>query len=376
MTTNTLDQRTIRNRQNSTAVPSWVLLTLGLVLTLLTGPRWGVGILAWAAPVPFLLLARRAHGRRHWLAIFSVLLVGFCAQCAAFATPPVPVIAVIGFGPPLALLRFGALAAGEIIRRRSGERAGLLAYVAGTVSFDWLGYGASEFGAWMATANSQVDWLPFLQMASIGGLALLGALMAWVAGAIAMAVASIDDTEARRHWKPNLAAAVFVLCAGLAWGTVRVQAPLPGKSVTVAAVVTHVGPTEKGLPDAATLRANTEALFERTRLAASRGARVVVWNEIATVIDPEDEAEFVSRGRALATSLRIDLVLAYAVLEQSTPVLFDNKYLFISDSGEVLDEYQKHHPVPGEPSVWSGWWGDLLRLRLSCNGPGACAGAS
>jgi apolipoprotein N-acyltransferase len=76
-----------------------------------------------------------------------------------------------------------------------------------------------------------------------------------------------------------------------------------------------------------------------------------VWNEIATVIQPAEEPAFTARATTLAVELGVDLVLAYAVLEQSDPVLFDNKYLFISDTGEVLDEYQKHHPVPGEPSI-------------------------
>jgi len=124
-----------------------------------------------------------------------------------------------------------------------------------------------------------------------------------------------------------------------------------GRSVAVAAVVTTVGPGEDGMPDAATLAANTEVLFQRTQVAADRGARLVVWNEVATLVHPDQEAAFVARAQAVARARAIDLVLAYAVLETADPVLLDNKYLFISDGGEILDTYQKHHPVPGEPSI-------------------------
>ncbi|HVJ22078.1 MAG TPA: nitrilase-related carbon-nitrogen hydrolase, partial [Polyangiaceae bacterium] len=48
---------------------------------------------------------------------------------------------------------------------------------------------------------------------------------------------------------------------------------------------------------------------------------------------------------------QIDLVLAYALVQHRAPLLFDNKYLFITDAGEIVDEYRKHHPVPGEPSI-------------------------
>lgn len=328
-------------------LPAWPLLALGGALTLLTGPRWGIAALAWLTPVPYLLFARRAHGWRAWAAMFGVLLAAHCLQCVAFATPPVPVIAVIGFGPPLAAFRFGAIVAAETVRRRLGEGAGVLAYVTATVVLDWIGYGVSELGAWMATANSQVESLTFLQLASIAGLAGLNGLMAWTAGTIVALVAA-PRWQARAV--PTAALAV-TLVAGLVWSTFRLDAPLPGKSLAVAAVVTTVGPDEHGMPDDATLAANTDAMFARTRLAAARGARLVVWNEVATLVAPADEAAFIARARATARELRVDLVLAYAVLETRSPVLLDNKYLFITDGGDVLDEYQKHHPVPGEPSI-------------------------
>ena len=333
-------------RATADRVPSWALLAVGGALTLLTGPRWGIGVLAWLAPVPYLLYARRARGWRRWAALFGVLVLGHCLQCAAFATPPVPVIAVIGFGPPLALFRSGAIVVGELVRRRLGEGAGVLAYVTGTVVFDWIGYGVTELGAWMATATSQVEWLTFLQLASIAGLAGLGAVMAWTGGVLAMLGA------ARPHGRGRHAVVLaLALIAALGWGTLRLDEPMPGRSVAVAAVVTAVGPDEHGMPGDEVLAANTEALFERTRVAAARGARLVVWNEVATLVDPDREEAFITRARSIARALKIDLVLAYAVLETETPVLLDNKYLFIGDEGELLDAYRKHHPVPGEPSI-------------------------
>lgn len=327
------------------ALPSWGLLALGAALALVTGPRWGIGALAWVAPVPFLLYARRARGWRPWAALAGVMLLAFSVQCSLIATPPVPVIATAFFGPPLALLRFGAIGIGEAVRRRVGEGVGILAYVTATVVLDWVGYGTTELGAWMATANTQVEWLPFLQLGSIAGLAGLGALMAWAAGTIARAIA-LPAGSAR----PTLVLAV-TLVGLLIWGTFRLDQPARGPSVTVAAVTTDVGMTEKGMPDAAALDANTDALFERTRIAASRGARLVVWNEVATAVRPAAEEAFTARAKAMAHELGIDLVLAYAVLVTESPILLDNKYVFISDGGEILDQYAKHHPVPSEPSI-------------------------
>jgi apolipoprotein N-acyltransferase len=328
-------------------LPAWALLVAGSALALLTGPRWGIPLLAWFAPLPFLLFARRAGSWRAWLALLGVLVLAHSLQLVPIATPPVPLVAVIGFGAPLALLRFAALGTAEIVRRRRGEGAGIAAYVTATVVFDWIGYGITPFGTWMSTANSQVESLTFLQLAAIAGLAGLGAIMAWIAGVIAMLL----GTTWRRASAWHALAPAVALIAALVWGTFRMDQPLPGRNVTVAAVVTDVGPGADGMPDDAALQANTEALFARTAAAAARGARLVVWNEAATLVHPDQEAAFLERGRTLARARAIDLVLGYAVLESEQPVLLDNKYVFISDGGEILDEYQKHHPVPGEPSI-------------------------
>jgi apolipoprotein N-acyltransferase len=327
--------------------PPWALLASGLLLTVLTGPRWGIALLAWLAPVPYLVYARRARGGMAWIWLFGTFFVGHCIQCAAIATPPVPLAAVLGFGPPLAILRFGAVGISEAVRRHLGEGAGIAAFVSSTVVLDWVGHGALELGAWMATANSQVDSLPLLQLASIAGLDGLGALMAWTAATVAV-LAGVERPFARVRGTATLAG---LLALGLLWAALRLDAQVAGRNVAVAAVVTAVGPDERGLPSAETLARNNEQLFARTRVAAGLGARLVVWNELATIIARDEEGQFVARARTLARELGIDLVLAFGVLESRDPLLFDNKYLFIADSGAILDTYQKHHPVPGEPSI-------------------------
>lgn len=118
--------------------PPWALLASGLLLTVLTGPRWGVAVLGWLALVPYLVYARRARDPMAWIWLFETLFAGHCLQFAALASPSVPMASVLGFGPPLAVLRFGAVGIAEMARRRIGERAGIAAFVAGTVTIDCL----------------------------------------------------------------------------------------------------------------------------------------------------------------------------------------------------------------------------------------------
>jgi apolipoprotein N-acyltransferase len=342
------DQAPARAGALADRVPAWALLALGALATMLTGPRFGAGALAWLAPVPYLLHARRARGWRPWLALGATLVAAFSLQLVPIATPPVPPLAVLGFGAPVAIGALVTLALSEILRRRAGEIVGIYGFAALTAVFDWAGYRLTELGVWSATANSQVGALALVQLASVAGLAGVGFLMSWFAAVVA---SLLGAPAPARRWRHALAALV-ALAAALVFGSVRLDATHGGgRTVSVGAVVTDLGLDEKGLPDAAALAANTDALFERTRLAAARGARLVVWNEVATVVPPDGEAALVERGRGEARRLGVDLVLAYGVLVSREPLLLDNKYVFLTSEGEVADTYRKHHPVPGEPSM-------------------------
>lgn len=44
-------------------------------------------------------------------------------------------------------------------------------------------------------------------------------------------------------------------------------------------------------------------------------------------------------------------MIAYIVPLSTTPLRFENKYVWIGDDGAVLETYEKHHPVPGEGSL-------------------------
>jgi len=324
-------------------VPGWALLALGFVATLLTGPRWGVAALAWIAPVPYLLYARRASGWRAWSALAAVLVLAYPLQLLTIVTDSVPpMMALFGLGHAVPMLL--ALLAAEWVRRRAGERVGIFTFASATMVLDWVMARHTEFGVWATTGISQVDSLVLLQMISITGMAGLGLLMGWTA-ALAASLAGTPAPAPIRRW-PHVLVLATTFVAILQVGTLRLQHDA-GRSVTVAAVVTDQGMTL----DSAVLAANTETLFERTRLAAARGARLVVWNEVATLIEPTAEPAFLQRGRDQARALHIDLVLAYGVIERREPFLMQNKFVFVTSEGELAETYEKHHPVPGEPSV-------------------------
>jgi apolipoprotein N-acyltransferase len=331
----------------SRRIPTAALLALGAILLAASGYRWGVPGFAWIAPVPFLLVMRRAGRWRDRLAVLGVLAVALVAMVAKIVTPPIPWLMVFPFALPAALTAWLILLATETARRRAGELAALLAFPALSALGEWLTYSLAPLGTWGTLSVTQVDNLELLQLASIAGAAGIGFVMSLAAAAIALLLGA---APARRHTVAALAVAGLVAVVH-AWGAIRVYRSQGDRTVTVAAVVTDVGPGADGMPDAAALSANEDALFARTRLAAARGARLIAWNEVATLIWPDDEARFLDRGRALARELGVEIVLAYGLVVRDAPMLVDNQYVWLDPAGETIETYRKHHPVPGEFSM-------------------------
>ncbi|MCA9676406.1 MAG: hypothetical protein KC464_15310, partial [Myxococcales bacterium] len=328
-------------------VATGAILALGIALVALTGNRWGVAPLAWIAPVPFLLVARRAATWRHRLVLLAALMAGASLQIAKVVTAPVPVALIIPFAAPTALTAWLVVLGVEALRRRAGEVAALLAFPALAALGDVAQYTLSPLGVWGTAAQTQVGDLALMQLAALVGVGGIGFVMALVPAALALVLGA---PAPGRHARA-VVAAFAVVAAAYTWGAIRVFTPAPGPTVTVAAVVTDLGLSSAGLPTPAELAVNEDVLFARTRAAAGRGARVVVWNEVATVVAPDDEARLIARGAATARDLGVDLIMAYGVVLDDAPLSLDNKYVWFDERGGEVETYRKHHPVPGEPSL-------------------------
>ena len=89
-------------------------------------------------------------------------------------------------------------------------------------------------------AYTQVDDLPLLQLASLGGIAAVSFVVAWVAAWLELALSvALGGTPPRGLRQGIAVAAVFV--GAHAWGVMRLNAPLDDVSVRVATVGTPAG---------------------------------------------------------------------------------------------------------------------------------------
>jgi len=323
------------------------LLVFGSVLIVLTFMRYSLTPLGWVVFAPLLACLHQSGTARRHLAVLGALVIGFLAAISKMATseihwaPPVPMFAV-----PIALSYFSAMAVASLVHRRVGTRAGVYTFAAMTVVMGWIQYTLTPGSSWGVLAHTELNNLPLMQVVTLTGIGGITFLLA------------LGSSLTAAAWHRGVAAvradvALFALLVGavLVYGQLRLGRSVSGPVVRVAGVVSPVTHDDfrAALTDLDRLRALDDELFARSARAVDLGARVVVWNEMATVVSAAGEGAFASRGQAFARERGVLLLMAYGVAESMRPFHDANKYRVYLPDGSLADEYIKRHPVPGDP---------------------------
>lgn len=179
-------------------------------------------------------------------------------------------------------------------------------------------------GARWGIAHTQVDNLPFVQLTAITGSGGMTFLVAMGSG-----LAAAAWSGGVRSLRVDFALFAALLGTSLLYGQLRLSRPSPGAPVPVGAVVSPV--THKEFHAAAaggvdSVRSLDDKLFRRSARAVDLGARVVVWNEMATLVTVDGESALAARGQAFAAERGVMLVMAYGVIDSLEPLHDTNKY--------------------------------------------------
>ena len=329
-------------------IPGAALLATGVVLLFLTFIRFGLAELGWIVFAPFLLFVHSSRTAKEYLALLAAVVAGFVLAIGKMVTSEISWVAAPMFGIPIGFAYFVALTIAGLAHTRLGARWGIYTFAAMAVVIGWVQYSFTSGASWGTLAHTQVENLPLIQLVSLTGLGGLTFLVAMGSG-LAAAAWSCGVAAVRK----DLAVLGVLLVSALLYGQVRLATPAPGPSLRVGGVVSPVTHTEFGpaRENVDTLRPFDDVLFSRSERAADLGARVVVWNEIATVVSASGEAPLAARGQAFARTRGVALLMAYGVVDSVKPFHYVNKYRIYLPDGSMADQYVKRHPVPGDPET-------------------------
>jgi apolipoprotein N-acyltransferase len=353
------------------------LLTIAVSATLFwfgngLNPIWP---LMWIAALPVLRFASRSSWRATAAtAFFSVWLgsLNLWHYLHVLGAPPIVWLTIF---TTAALVFMAAVLLFRALLSRGAVWSALIAFPAAWVGYEYLRNLMTSSGTAGSFAYSQLNFLPFLQLASLAGPWGMTFFLLLLSTALAIA-------WHLRAASPKKATQVIIVGLGsivlaLAFGIVRLAMPSHAPKVLVGLVASD----ERSNLFVADPGANTERLFRdyaaTAETLAARGAKVIVLPEkLGTIVGPgatPTDAIFQSLADKTGATIVVGLV------DVASPVEFNQARVYTP--GAAMSLYNKEHMLPPMESMFtpgtkltllerpSGTWGVAICKDMDFSTP-------
>jgi len=327
-------------------------------------PYWP---LLWFAPIPVLLFASRTAWLSAAVTAFLAWFFGsfsFWRYFRLLGMPPALVAFSFAFEAvafTLAVLLFRALL------RRGAPWSALFAFPVAWVTYEWVRNFALPHGTAGSLAYTQLNFLPFLQLASMTGPWGMSFLLLLFPAAVAI---GLHLRRAAPKQAFRIAGAGLCLVAiVLIFGAVRLATPLQGSRVAVGLIASD----EPGNIDVAEEGGKTGELFRayasQAKELAARGAQVIVIPEkLGVMVNPDTK----SVDEIFEKVADITGATIVAGMVHVSPLVKYNEARVYAPEAPVLS-YDKHHMLPPfESKLKPGTTLTLLQKRSATWGVEIC----
>jgi len=300
-------------------------------------PRWP---LMWFAPAPVLLFALRRPAWKAGLVAFGAWFAGglnLWHYLRVLGAPPV--VWFVDFGTGAAVFAASVLLV-RALARQGALWSAWLGLPAAWITCEFVRNLLWPHGSGGCVAYSQLNFLAFLQTASLAGPWGMGFVLMLFPAGLAL---GIDRWGAQRRQALRIVgAALGVLAAMLIFGAVRLAIPQPGPQVTVALAASDAnGGAPVNNPGKPTQRL-FENYAQRAEQLIARGARVVVMPEDMGVALDSDVAKTDAIFQAIADRTGAVLVAGMARIGAAGR----HNEARIYAPGAAVRSYDKEHLLP------------------------------
>ncbi|MFC0875550.1 nitrilase-related carbon-nitrogen hydrolase [Saccharicrinis sp. FJH2] len=328
---------------NNKINPYWYLVA-GILLQTITHMTFSLSLAAWIAYAPFIVFLYQTSGIKSRVWFVTALMVSWSLVTAKIITPPLKFYFVFMYSIPMTLVQIPGYL---IWDRFKARRFGYLLFPSVMTIMEWIQYTFTPLASWGTAAYTQNDNLAILQTVSLFGMPGLGFLIYWINISFAKAYLKKSNTLF------TLSVPFATLAVLIIFGAIRLNIYHSKSHDTILVAAVGTTSTVNGLPlpsDQTEIKVRN-TLFDDTKKAAKTGAKLIVWNEAATYVLPDNEPHWKNDLKQLAKGCQASLYASYIVPISTDPLTYENKYLFINTDGRIKAEYHKHEPVPGEPAI-------------------------
>ncbi|MGH6950289.1 MAG: apolipoprotein N-acyltransferase [Vitreimonas sp.] len=285
--------------------------------------------LAWAAPIPLLIAVIGASRATAFLcgAIAGALSVAGMFAYMLDLSGPAPLAVFIVFK---GLIWGGAALAASFADRHLPPAAAVFVFPALMAGVETLLAAISPHGTAGALAYSQMNFLPAIQVASLGGAPAVTFVPMLFGSLVAMLIA-------RRAFAAALVPLVLI-GAALGFGYWRLSLPPAAETVRVALLAAD---RFEGVPD--DWRAVWAAYAPQIERAADQDYRIVLMPEKIARLSADERDAAVEQLAEIAR--RRDVHLIFGVDAETGEGRFNRAY--VASSGLPIASYDKRHMIPG-----------------------------
>ncbi|MCG6145660.1 nitrilase-related carbon-nitrogen hydrolase [Leptospira bandrabouensis] len=323
------------------------LLFMGGVFLGFTGMNWNIPFFAWFALVPFLRYVRLGHS--WWILLFSLILIQTASTMRIVSEPfhiGIAFVSGIQGGIVFTILLW---IWNQIRLKFSNHISPILSFAFLFTIVEWLGGNGSALGVWCMFANTQINNLILMQSASLFGATGISFLIFFVNGSFEQTLSElIFNSTISKNSRISLITCFLLFVGLLFYGAFRLTNTIEGKSIKVGTVTSKIEIQTMWLDPIANQK-NTEIVFQRTKQAADEGAKVIVWNEGAVLINRKEEDYFLKKVSNLAKEIESEIIAAYIVPLKEKEFFMENKLYWIGKDGSTRQIYFKQFIPPGEP---------------------------
>ena len=297
--------------------------------------------LLWFAPLPILLFASRSSWWSAALTADLSLLAGSLSMWRYFHVLDAPFAVWAGVYSIAALVFAAAVLLFRALLLRGAWWSALLAFPAAWVSYEYARNFITPHGTAGSFAYSQLNFLPFLQLASITGPWGMSFLLLLFPAVLAVGI-HVRRTAPKQALR-IVGAGLGVIVLVLLFGAVRLALPAPPNQQVTVGLLASDEPANSGVAaeGAATERLLRDYAREAEGLAA-QGAQVIVLPEkIGVIVDPDNKAgDAIFQSLADKTKSTIVVGLVYV----SPPAKYNQARVYAP--GAPVLRYDKHHMLP------------------------------
>ena len=297
--------------------------------------------LLWFAPLPLLLFASRSSWWSAALTAALSLLAGSLSMWHYFRVLQAPFFVWAGVYSIAALVFAAAVLLFRALLLRGAWARALLAFPAAWVSYEYARNFVTPHGTAGSFAYSQLNFLPFLQLASITGPWGMSFLLLFFPAVLAVGI-HVWRTAPRQALR-IVGAGLGVIALVLLFGAARLALPAPPNQRVTVALLASDEPANTGVAEegAATERLFRDYAREAEKLAA-RGAQVIVLPEkLGVIVDPDNKASD-AIFQSLADKTKSTIVAG--LVHVSPPAKYNQARVYAP--GAPVLRYDKQHMLP------------------------------